>query len=400
MNHSTRVYHFLLRWTHVALFMLGAGLRSVPADTVTLAPVADTGLFQNAPSNNLGKQTFMPVGFTSHTSKLTRGLVRFDFAGQIPTNAVIDSATLTLRVVSDHGGSQNVDLHRMLKSWIEGTKSGGASGGGSVGAPASTGEPTWNRREHPSTTWGTAGAQAGSDFATTASASARLASSKFVFTNAGLAADVQLFVSNTSTNFGWLIKNQIEATAGARRIGTRENTANAPTLVVNFTVPQPSPLTITSASPLPSGMVGSPYSFNMAATNGATPFSWSLAAGTLPGGVTLGSAGALVGTPTNSGNFNFTVEVSDNAGASTNKDFALTINPPPLRFDQVNLAGNQIQFQFTAQPGQPYVVDFRASLAAGDWQTLTNIDAQPITATISISDPLSDTSRLYRLRSP
>src|ERR1041385_3095194 len=97
---------------------------SVFGDTVTLKPAADTALFQNAPDNNLGAQDFMPVGLTSLGSK-TRGLVRFDFVGEIPSNAVVNSATLTLRVVFDHGGSPNVDLHRMLKSWIEGNKSGG-----------------------------------------------------------------------------------------------------------------------------------------------------------------------------------------------------------------------------------------------------------------------------------
>ena len=113
MQHSARAYPFLTGLIKIALVMLGIGVLSVQADTVTLKPAADTGLFQNAPNNNLGAQGFMPVGVTSLGSK-TRGLVRFDFAGKIPTNAVINSATLTLRVVRDHAGSLSVDLHRML----------------------------------------------------------------------------------------------------------------------------------------------------------------------------------------------------------------------------------------------------------------------------------------------
>ena len=367
-------------------------------DTVTLKPAADTALFQNAPANNLGAQDFMPVGLTSLGSR-TRGLVRFDFAGNIPSNAVINSATLTLRVVVDRGGSPIVDLHRMLRPWIEGNKSGGPSGGGTIGAPASTNEPTWNRRAHPGTAWGTPGAQASSDYVSTASTSGRVTSGQILFTNAGLVADLQTFVSNGATNFGWLIKNQSETTSGARRIGSRENTSSSPKLVVNFTVPQTAPLTIASPSPLPNGTVGVPYSFTMTATNGTPPLSWSVISGTPPGGIDLSSAGELTGTPTNAGDFNFTAQVMDNAGAVTNNAFALTISPP-LRFDQVNVAGNQIRIQFAAQASQPYAVDFRASLSAGDWLTLTNIAAQPITSSVVITDLISEASRFYRLRTP
>ena len=373
---------------------------SILGDTVTLQPAADTALFQNAPDNNLGAQDFMPVGLTSLGSK-TRGLVRFDFAGKIPPDAVVNSATLTLHIVVDHGGSPSpsVDLHRLLKPWIEGSKSGGASGGGSIGAPASSGEPTWNRRAHPNTTWGTPGAQGSADYVSTASTSGRVASGQILFTNAGLVADLQSFVSNGATNFGWLIKNQSETTSGARRIGSRENISSSPTLVVNFTVPQTAPLTIASSSPLPNGTVGVPYSFTMTATNGTPPLSWSVISGTPPGGIDLSSAGELTGTSTNAGDFNFTAQVMDNAGAATNKAFALTISPP-LRFDQVNVAGNQIQIQFAAQAGQLYAVDFRVSLFTGDWLTLTNIAAQPISAAVTITDLISEASRFYRLRTP
>ena len=105
----------------------------------------------------------------------------------------------------------------------------------------------------------------------------------------------------------------------------------------------------------------------------------------------------LSGTPTNAGTFNFTVQVTDNAGASTNKAFTLDINPPS-RIDQVGLNGNQIRLQFTAQPGQPYALEFRASLATGNWEALTNIDAQPITVDVTFTDSITENGRFYRLK--
>ncbi len=72
-----------------------------------------------------------------------------------------------------------------------------------------------------------------------------------------------------------------------------------------------SSLLITTSS-LPSGTVGMPYSASLTATGGLAPYTWSLIQGTLPNGLTLtAGSGAISGTPTVSGTFNFTVKVSD-----------------------------------------------------------------------------------------
>ncbi|HWR52618.1 MAG TPA: glycosyl hydrolase family 18 protein [Bryobacteraceae bacterium] len=83
---------------------------------------------------------------------------------------------------------------------------------------------------------------------------------------------------------------------------------------------------ITTANPLPSGVAGTAYSQTLAA-NGTTPITWSVTAGSLPGGVTLNSsAGVISGTPTSSGTFNFTLQAANTAGAAA-AQFSLTINP-------------------------------------------------------------------------
>ena len=93
------------------------------------------------------------------------------------------------------------------------------------------------------------------------------------------------------------------------------------------------PLTITTSSPLPPGVLGSAYSQTLTASGGTPPYAWSVVAGSLPAGLALaGSTGTLSGTPTAPGSSTFTVRVSDSQStpASATKEFTLTIQPPPL----------------------------------------------------------------------
>jgi len=95
-------------------------------------------------------------------------------------------------------------------------------------------------------------------------------------------------------------------------------------------------LTITTASPLPGGVVGVSYSQTLNATGGQAPYSWSVVAGSLPAGLALApSTGVLSGTPSASGSINFTVQASDGAQPTprtTTKVFSLTVtaNVPVL----------------------------------------------------------------------
>lgn len=56
-------------------------------------------------------------------------------------------------------------------------------------------------------------------------------------------------------------------------------------------------VTVTTASPLVTGVVGVPYSVQLTA-DGAGAFTWSVVSGTLPAGLTLSPTGLLAGTPT------------------------------------------------------------------------------------------------------
>jgi CSLREA domain-containing protein len=94
-----------------------------------------------------------------------------------------------------------------------------------------------------------------------------------------------------------------------------------------------STLTITTSSPLPSGTVNSAYSQTLQASGGTSPYTWTLASGSLPVGLSLaGSSGVVSGTPTATGTSSFRIRVTDAAAATAEKDFSLTMAtsaPPP-----------------------------------------------------------------------
>ena len=57
----------------------------------------------------------------------------------------------------------------------------------------------------------------------------------------------------------------------------------------------------------------------------ATPFTWTVASGSLPPGLALSSGGAITGTPTAAGTFNFTMRVVDATGLTATQAQTITI---------------------------------------------------------------------------
>jgi hypothetical protein len=101
--------------------------------------------------------------------------------------------------------------------------------------------------------------------------------------------------------------------------------SNGLTLSQTFSLTIAAGLVISTPSPLPQGAVNSAYSQALAAVGGVAPYTWAIAQGTLPPGLSL-SSGIISGTPTANGTSTFTVQVTDNAGISATKLFTLTIS--------------------------------------------------------------------------
>jgi large repetitive protein len=96
------------------------------------------------------------------------------------------------------------------------------------------------------------------------------------------------------------------------------------TIQVNGGSPPPPPLQIVQPALSPKATVmNAPYSFQFTAAGGGTQ-TWSLKSGALPTGLQLGSNGLLSGTPTATGDFSFTVQVSDGSRSAT-QAYTLTV---------------------------------------------------------------------------
>jgi hypothetical protein len=83
------------------------------------------------------------------------------------------------------------------------------------------------------------------------------------------------------------------------------------------------PLTISTA--LTAATIGGPYNESLTASGGTSPYTWTLASGSLPPGLSLSESGTISGVPTTAGTFTFSVQVRDNAFATATQSLNLTI---------------------------------------------------------------------------
>ncbi|XQA69621.1 putative Ig domain-containing protein [Xanthomonas sacchari] len=116
--------------------------------------------------------------------------------------------------------------------------------------------------------------------------------------------------------------------------------ANAFTAAQAFTLTVASPTLTLSPPALPAGTAGSAYSQALSATGGTAPYSYSLATGALPAGLSLSAAGALSGTPTQAGSFTFTATVTDSTAGvpgQASRSYTLSIAAPTLTLGQPTL---------------------------------------------------------------
>ena len=92
------------------------------------------------------------------------------------------------------------------------------------------------------------------------------------------------------------------------------------------------PLVIAPAA-LPAAVINAPYSATLTAAGGKQPFTWALASGSLPPGLTISTSGAngiISGTPTALGTTNFKVQVTDSQTPTAAVDIAsksIVVNP-------------------------------------------------------------------------
>ena len=112
-------------------------------------------------------------------------------------------------------------------------------------------------------------------------------------------------------------------------IQVTDSAQHAVTGIFSLTI-NPAPLTITTVSPLFTGIVGTLYVQTFSASGGVPPYRWSIVTGNT-GDLKLDPvSGSLQGTPQATGTLSFTIRVTDNAGKQVSQAFTITINPPSL----------------------------------------------------------------------
>jgi hypothetical protein len=232
------------------------------AEIVSIGPSKDNTLIQ---ATNPNAQLSNGLGdiFTGRTNQdgqgaatisIRRGLAQFDIAGSIPAGSTITGVTLTMRDVMGLNGDPSVELHRVLADWGEGT----SFQAGGMGAAATQDDATWLYRFYnaanpaASPAWNSAGG----DFSPTVSAASIISDDlgggqSFSWSGAGLIADVQSFLDNPSSNFGWLLFGDESRGQSAKRLNSSESFTPPnlpPILAITYVVPEPSSLMLVLAA--------------------------------------------------------------------------------------------------------------------------------------------------------
>lgn len=124
----------------------------------------------------------------------------------------------------------------------------------------------------------------------------------------------------------------------------------AKTATVSFSIPV-NPAITTAMGALTAGQVGSTYSVAVAIAGGISPYTWSVTAGNLPAGLTLGaSTGTISGTPTTAANSTFTLQVTDSGSPAlmASGQFSIAISPAPaIVFSTASLASATYNVAYT-----------------------------------------------------
>lgn len=209
------------------------------ADVVMLQASKDTSLFETtAGTTSAGGADGIYVGRTGQSdgTAVRRGLVAFDLA-EIPQGSTINSVSLRMfvAIASPVTPTTNIAVYRVLGDWGEGTA---ITTSGNSGAPAQAGDATWLHQFFPNDQWITVGG----DFVATSSAEQIVGGTGTTVTwtsTPPLVEDVQGWVDNPASNFGWMLRGNESLSRTARKFASSEfGTPNSrPLLTVDFTPP-------------------------------------------------------------------------------------------------------------------------------------------------------------------
>jgi PKD repeat protein len=283
------------------------------------ATIYEDGNGTNA--NGSGIYLFTGRAEAQNASAERRGLLVFPITDAIPEGSTITSASLDLTMSRTRSGGQTVGLHRLLEDWSEGPSDPTGQEGG--GTTAVAGDVTWLHREISGSLWSTPGAS----FAQSASATMEVANegSYSYSSTPELVADVQGWLDDPSSNFGWALVVDSAATGSAKRFNSRENgtASSRPKLTIEYEADLEGPtagFSFTPAHPRP----GDEVRFSDESTGEPTSWLWDFGDGQTSQDTNPSH------TYTTSGSKTVTLVVS-NASGSDSAVKEVRISSPPRR---------------------------------------------------------------------
>ncbi|MEA0762536.1 putative Ig domain-containing protein [Xanthomonas campestris pv. campestris] len=183
----------------------------------------------------------------------------------------------------------------------------------------------------------------------------------------------------------------------------------------SYTLTIAAPVIVVAPTALPAVTRGTAYSQVLTATGGVAPYTYSVASGTLPAGLTLASNGVLSGTPTAEGSTSFTIAVADAGNASATQAYTFTVAAPNLALPASNLPAGTAGQAYTAaiSPATGGTAPYSYALTAGALPSGVVLDAATgalsgtptvsgtfnftLTATDSTPSPAAQANQSYTL---
>lgn len=146
----------------------------------------------------------------------------------------------------------------------------------------------------------------------------------------------------------------------------------------------PPPTILVNPATVPGATVAVAYNQTLSASGGTAPYSFAITAGALPAGLSLNTGtGALTGTPTAAGTFNFTVTATDANSFTGSRAYTLAVAPPVILIAPSALTGGTV--------GAAYSESIIASGGIATYSYAITAGALPAGLTLSSTGSLSGT---------